>query len=76
MFIIKCYLESGCKGTKIGVYLQYLEVGKVPKGLPRESIKESEKMSKNICGREKALKLVKNEDYLSFLFYLCTINYS
>lgn len=29
-----------------------------------------------ICGRMKALKLVKNGDYLSFLFYLCTINYS
>jgi len=65
---------------KIGVYLQYLEVGKVPKGLPRESIKESEKMSKNNCISKfqfifalviKAFfvycKVVKEKEYSSFL---------
>jgi len=60
--------------------LQYLEVGKVPKGLPRESIKESEKMSKNNCISKfqfisalviKAFfvycKVVKEKEYSSFL---------
>lgn len=43
-------------------------------------ISHESELIREICGRyaegRKALKLVKNGDYLSFLFYLCTINYS